>query len=341
MIHLLDEDFSALNAYIQQAQPSKIFILVDENTHTYCLPTVLGNLETTAPFEILEIEAGEEMKNIESAISLWEILLEYEADRKSLLINLGGGVVTDLGGFVAATYKRGIDYIHIPTTLLAMVDASIGGKNGIDLGTTKNSVGTITFPKGIFIYPKFLNTLPDEQIFSGFAEMLKHGLIADANHWEAITRLEEISAETLLEYIIPSIAIKKQITEADPLEGSIRKVLNFGHTIGHAIESFHLAQGTPILHGFAVAIGVLLEARMAYRVGILPQKHWQEIEQKITTFFPFCREVSYPISELIPYLKNDKKTETAGIGFVALNEIGNASPDWFVQENELYMLIDF
>lgn len=339
MIYLLDEDFTQLNTYIHQKQPSKIFILVDENTHTHCLPTLLGNLETTAPLEILEVEQGEEMKNIETAHSLWEILLQYQADRKALLINLGGGVITDLGGFVASTYKRGIDFIHIPTTLLAMIDASIGGKNGIDIGFTKNTVGTFAHAKGIFIYPKFLYTLPHDHILSGFAEMLKHGLIADAHHWNTLTHLQEISTEKLSNYIIPSIEIKKNISDIDTHETGLRKLLNFGHTIGHAIESYHLANGAPILHGFAVAMGMLLEAQMAHRAGFLSTENYQNIVKNITTIYPFCKEISYPVSELMPYLRNDKKNQDSGIGFVALRNIGEANFDWILEENQLYELL--
>ncbi|MDO4224508.1 MAG: 3-dehydroquinate synthase family protein, partial [Bergeyella zoohelcum] len=178
-ISILDDDFSSLNQYIKETKPSQILILVDTNTHTHCLPTFLGNLETEIPFEIIEIEAGEDLKNLETAAQLWEIFAEFGADRQALLVNLGGGVISDLGGFVASTYKRGIKFINVPTTLLAMCDASIGGKTGIDHHFLKNIVGTFTEATPIFVYPDFLKTLPFTELRSGFAEMLKHGLIAD------------------------------------------------------------------------------------------------------------------------------------------------------------------
>ena len=178
MITILDHTFSQLNEFIYQLNPSKLFILCDENTHEYCLPILLPNMEINCPFEIIEIEAGEEMKTIETATQLWEILTEFEADRKALLLNLGGGVITDLGGFVASTYKRGIKFINLPTSLLGMCDASIGGKTGIDHQFIKNIVGTFALPERIFVFSNFLKTLPFRELKSGFAEMIKHGLIA-------------------------------------------------------------------------------------------------------------------------------------------------------------------
>ena len=237
MIKELDKDFTSLNEYISQLNPSKIFILVDENTHNHCLPILLPNLETDAPFEVIEIEAGEENKNIGTATQLWEIFSEMEADRKSLLINLGGGVVTDLGGFVASTYKRGIRFINLPTTLLAMCDASIGGKTGIDHQYLKNVIGTFALPEAILFYPKFLDTLKFEELRSGFAEMLKHGLIADEKHWNDLISLEKIAPQFIEPFIQRSMEIKQDVVSKDFREQNIRKNLNFGHTIGHAVES--------------------------------------------------------------------------------------------------------
>ena len=228
MISFLDQDFSQLNKYLKELKPSKLLILVDENTHEYCLPTLLGNLETEIPFEIIEIEAGEEMKTIETATQLWEILSEFETDRKSLLINLGGGVITDLGGFVSSTYKRGIKFINIPTTLLGMCDASIGGKTGIDHQYLKNIVGTFAHPEMVFVYPEFLTTLPYEELRSGFAEMLKHGLIADEKHWNDLISIENLTAENIFLFIETSTKIKENVVEKDFKEQNIRKTLSGG-----------------------------------------------------------------------------------------------------------------
>ena len=241
MIKILDQDFTELNFFIQHQNPSKIFILVDENTHEYCLPTLLGNLETTASFEIIEIEEGEQSKNINTAVQLWEILTEFSADRHSLLICLGGGVVTDIGGFIASTYKRGIPFIYLPTTLLAMADAAVGGKTGIDHLFLKNIIGTFAEPKQIFLFADYLRTLPFPQLKSGFAEMLKHGLIADAGHWQELISIEnELSTEKIAPYLLQSAELKQKIVQKDFHEKHIRKILNFGHTVGHAVESLFL-----------------------------------------------------------------------------------------------------
>lgn len=255
MLHLLDADFSALNQLVSQIQPSKIFILVDENTHEQCLPFLLGNLEITSPFEILEVAAGEEMKTLETAAMLWEIFLEFQADRRALLLNLGGGVVTDLGGFVASVFKRGLDFINVPTSLLGMVDAAVGGKTGVDFHHIKNVLGTFTLPLGVYLYPEFLKTLPHPELISGLGEMMKHALIADAALWQELVSLSEFSAETLAPRVMRSVKIKEEIVKTDPLEKSIRRNLNFGHTLGHAIESHLLQAGTPLPHGVAVAWG--------------------------------------------------------------------------------------
>src|SRR5690606_29396368 len=204
-------------------------------------------------FEILEIDAGETHKNIDTCMGVWEALSELEADRKSLLINLGGGVVTDLGGFVACTFKRGIDYVNIPTSLLSMVDASIGGKTGVDLGLLKNQIGVISNPELVLIDVTFLETLPTNQLRSGFAEMLKHGLIQDINYWNQLIALSELYTDDLEQLIYESVIIKKQVVEQDPNEDGLRKTLNFGHTLGHAIESYSLDDKDlkPLLHGEA------------------------------------------------------------------------------------------
>ena len=287
MISFLDQDFSQLNFFLQQSKPSKLFILVDENTHEYCLPTVLGNLETEIPFEIIEIEAGEELKTIETATQLWEILSEFEADRKSLLLNLGGGVITDLGGFVASTYKRGIPFINVPTTLLGMCDASIGGKTGIDHQFLKNIVGTFAEPQQIFVYPDFLQTLPFVELRSGFAEMLKHGLIADEKHWKDLSSIENLNPESIYPFIETSMKIKQNVVEIDFKEQNIRKTLNFGHTIGHAVESLFLQSNQLIPHGEAVALGMICETHLSCLENLINAETEEEIIKKIRKFYPF------------------------------------------------------
>ena len=341
MIKELDRNFSSLNEYIGQLAPSKIFILVDENTHDHCLPILLPNLETDAPFEIIEIEAGEENKNIGTATQLWEIFSEMEADRKSLLINLGGGVVTDMGGFVASTYKRGFKFINIPTTLLAMCDASIGGKTGIDHQFLKNIIGTFALPEAIFFYPKFLETLKFEELRSGFAEMLKHGLIADANHWTELISLNKISPEHLAPHISRSMAIKNEVVTKDFKEENIRKILNFGHTIGHAVESLFLQKGNLIPHGEAVALGMICETHLAFLSGLITVDDSSTIITKIQRFFPYIDISEFKNEDVINLMFNDKKNQDGNINFSLIDAVGSCTFDQKLNTEQINLTLEF
>ncbi len=341
MISLLDQDFSQLNKYLKELKPSKLLILVDENTHEYCLPTLLGNLETEIPFEIIEIEAGEEIKTIATATQLWEILSEFETDRKSLLINLGGGVITDLGGFVASTYKRGIKFINIPTTLLGMCDASIGGKTGIDHQYLKNIVGTFAHPEMIFVYPEFLTTLPYEELRSGFAEMLKHGLIADEKHWNDLISIENLTAENIFLFIETSTKIKENVVEKDFKEQNIRKTLNFGHTIGHALESLFLAKAKPILHGEAVALGMICETYLSFLENLISEEIAVKIINNIRRFYPYQSIENFSIEEILALMMNDKKNSDGNINFALLTNIGESVYDVSVPTEKIINSLHF
>ncbi|WP_234110481.1 3-dehydroquinate synthase [Chryseobacterium sp. R2A-55] len=341
MISYLDQDFSQLNNFLQVLKPSKLLILVDENTHEYCLPTLLGNLETKIPFEIIEIEAGEELKTIETATQLWEILSEFETDRKSLLINLGGGVITDLGGFVGSTYKRGIRFINIPTTLLGMCDASIGGKTGIDHQFLKNIVGTFAEPEMIFVYPEFLKTLTFEELRSGFAEMLKHGLIADEKHWKDLIAIEHLTPENIAPYIETSMNIKLNVVEKDFREQNIRKTLNFGHTFGHAFESYFLEKGNPILHGEAVAMGMICETQLSYLENLISAEMAEYIITQIKKFYPLQNIDNSTKDQLISLMMNDKKNSDGKINFSLLTKIGECNFDHAVPEQHLISTLHF
>ncbi len=319
-----EEIYDFLNKTIQEAQYSKIFILVDTNTNEHCLPSFLYGLATEVPFEIIEIEAGEPHKNIETCVGIWEALTALQADRKSLFINLGGGVITDLGGFVAATFKRGIDFIHVPTTLLAMVDAALGGKTGVDLGVLKNQIGMFQPPKAILIYDQFLTTLPQNQMRSGLAEMLKHGLIQDPIYWKQLNHLEDLNEHNLLDLIQTSVKIKTAIVTNDPFEQNIRKALNFGHTIGHAIESYFLALNptTPVLHGEAVAAGMIIESYLSYKKELIDFSTYENIKKGIDQYFAPLPLNHENIEAILPYLLHDKKNIGQKIKFVLLQEIG-------------------
>jgi 3-dehydroquinate synthase len=327
--------YEYLSKTIENEAYSKVFILVDTNTSAHCLSPFLYELATEVGIEIIEIEAGEKNKNIETCTGVWDALTELGADRKTLLINLGGGVVTDLGGFVAATFKRGIDFIHVPTTLLAMVDAAIGGKTGVDLGVLKNQIGIIVNPKAILIDDTFLQTLPKNQMRSGLAEMLKHGLVLDAGYWKQLISLSNLNPENLLALIAHSVALKSEIVAVDPFEKNIRKALNFGHTIGHAIESYFLAleDSEPVLHGEAVAAGMIIESYLSYRSHLIDLHTYDHIKKTIDQYFDSLPLNDENIAAIIPYLVHDKKNVKQQIKFILLQEIGKYCLDQTCDNN--------
>jgi 3-dehydroquinate synthase len=303
---------------------SQVAILVDENTKIDCL-SKLPQIENTL---IIEIKSGEEYKNISTCSFIWEQLTINNFDRNSLLINLGGGVIGDMGGFCASTYKRGLEYIHIPTTLLAMVDASVGGKLGIDFKGFKNQIGLFNNPKAVLISSEFLETLAESELKSGFAEVLKHALISDNSLWLKLknTPFTDLDWEDIID---TSVQIKNKIVLADPFEKGERKKLNFGHTFGHAIESYYLEKGTPISHGEAVFMGMILETK----ISDLSETDKNEIKNYVLSNFalPYTPKKS----SLHKFLKNDKKNQNGKINFTLLNGIGNCSLDNLFSLDEL------
>lgn len=325
---------NGLDEFISAGKYSRFFILTDEHTGNFCLPYIQERLKNNTDFDLIEISAGEESKSIDFCVGIWRNLIDFGADRNSLLINLGGGVVTDLGGFAASTYKRGIDFIHIPTTLLSQVDASVGGKTGIDIFNLKNIIGTFTQPKAVFIEHAFLSTLPARQIRSGLAEMLKHGLIADAAYWNLLktSDLENLSAGLIQD----SIVIKNKVVIADPTERGLRKILNFGHTIGHAIESYSLDNDeNPLTHGEAVVAGMICETYLSHVKAGLPLNQMQEIITFLLGLYG-----KYEISEgCYPFLNNamkkDKKNVNGKINCSLLSRIGECVIDNICTDTEL------
>jgi 3-dehydroquinate synthase len=323
-IHLGASAYQQLNQLLAHSGYTKIFILVDSHTNDNCAPRFLAELATEIPIELIEIEPGEAQKTIATCVELWQVLTELGADKKSVLIGLGGGVITDLGGFVAATYKRGIDFIAVPTTLLAMVDAAIGGKNGVDLGYLKNQVGLIAIPKLVLVDVEFLASLPQNEMRSGLAEMLKHGLIFDKAYWELFQDLSQLDSEYLEVLIVRSIEIKNSIVLQDPTEKGLRKALNFGHTLGHAIESYFLENPnkTDLLHGEAIAIGMQLEAYLSVQKGLLDNNSYQKIKSTLQSLYPAVLFDEIDIDEIEKLLIHDKKNEGGKVLFVLLTEIG-------------------
>jgi len=331
-----ENGYDFLNDLIEKNKYSIIFILSDTNTNEFCLSRFLPLLATNKTIEIIEIESGETEKNITTCVEIWSILTELGGDRKSLLINVGGGVITDIGGFVASTFKRGIDFIHIPTTLLAIVDASLGGKNGVDLGNLKNQIGVINVPKLVLIDTDYLSTLPQNEMRSGLAEMLKHGLIADVDYWRKFKELNEIDFADFDGLIYRSIEIKNEIVIQDPTENGIRKALNFGHTLGHAIESYFLENENKksLLHGEAIAAGMIMESYISWQKGLLSEVEYLEIKNVINAFFETIVFEENDLQPILDLLIHDKKNEYGKIQFALLDGIGrikiNQEP-----ENEL------
>ena len=323
-VYFDSKGYETLAEILKPFHYSKIFILVDENTSQYCLPHLLNNLASEIEIEIIELEVGEIHKNIATCTEVWSALSELGGDRKSILINLGGGVISDLGGFVACTFKRGVDFINIPTTLLSMVDASIGGKNGVDLGNLKNQIGIIREPKAVIVDTQFLSTLPQNEMRSGLAEMLKHGLIYDKEYWNKFKNLKDLSTEDLNQLIHKSIEIKNEIVCEDLTENGIRKALNFGHTLGHGIESYFLENEnkTSLLHGEAIAVGMILESYISKEKNLLSNEEYQEIKFIINDIFDRVEFTEKDINEIIELLIYDKKNEFGKIQFALLDGIG-------------------
>lgn len=321
-IHSFDEIQAILTREV--ASHSATFILCDTNTNEHCVRFLLETIPALNEVPIIEIPAGEESKSLEIVAQLYEELLHHNADRQSLLLNVGGGVISDIGGFVASTYKRGIDFINIPTTVMAQVDAAMGGKCGIDLMAVKNAVGLFSWPKSVLVFTGFLNTLPEKELKSGFAEMLKHALIADAEYWEALAHVDSNEASHIAVFVKRSNEIKSEITKEDPNERSVRKKLNYGHTVGHAIESFFLAKSDPITHGNAIGWGMILENRIAVQLQILNPFLAQTIENRILGIFdPLPSFSNEEQEQIFEFMLNDKKNKNGVFHFSLIQEIGD------------------
>ena len=322
-----------LKSLILKNNYSKLFVLVDENTKKNCLSFFLKQLENSFKINVLEIKSGEVNKNIQTCEYLWNELSNQGADRKSALINLGGGVICDLGGFVASTFKRGISFYNVPTTLLSMVDASVGGKTGIDFGLLKNQIGVFNEPKMVLIFSKWLKTLDKRQILSGFAEMLKHGLILDKIYWDKLSSLKTVDINNIDKMIYNSVVSKNSIVLKDLKEKNIRKVLNFGHTLGHAVESSYLGSKQELLHGEAIAIGMILESFLSYKILRLSYEDLISITKTIIYFFKKIKIENSQIIEILNLLKHDKKTVEGKINFVLLNGISDTKIDVLVDKS--------
>ncbi len=342
-VNFNEDAYLKLNAFLASKDISKIFILVDENTNQNCLPILLESLETNSEIEIIEIESGEENKNLDTCTGVWHALTELGADRKSLLINLGGGVITDLGGFVASCFKRGIRFINIPTTLLSMVDASVGGKTGVDLGVLKNQIGLFSDPEMVLIDPQYLETVEEREVRSGLAEIIKYGLTYDVKLWSEITQFKELYISNIISLVHRSIEIKNEVVTEDPKEHGLRKILNFGHTLGHAIESYFLESENKekLTHGEAIAIGMITEAFLSEKLLNFPSDKLIEIKDKLLNIYGKVVIETSDYDAIIELLIHDKKNVNGKVNFVLLSDFEKFKFDCNVDKSLLIEALDY
>ncbi len=331
-----------LSKAVAECKHDKLFVLTDTTTESFCLP-LIRDMECMRGAQTISIGSTDENKTLDSLAHVWEALQRGGATRHSLLLNLGGGMVTDLGGFAASTFKRGIDYINIPTTLLSMVDASVGGKTGINFGGLKNEIGVFNCARCVIVDTVFLRTLDDRNIRSGYAEMLKHGIISDTKHWAELLSfdLNDIDYVRLQDMIAASIAVKERIVEEDPTETGIRKALNLGHTAGHALESLALAEDRTVLHGYAVAWGLICELFLSAVLTGFPQDKLRQtvgfIRDTFGTFVFDCKEYD----RLYDYMTHDKKNTAGTINFTLMGDIGDIRINQTASKEDIFEMLDF
>ncbi|MEX2484842.1 MAG: 3-dehydroquinate synthase [Brumimicrobium sp.] len=312
-----------------QFKDAKKVLIVDENTQENCAPYLITAFEGLEEAEVIVLPTGEPNKVMEVCQQVWEAFTKYGIQRGDLVINLGGGVVTDMGGFIAALYKRGLRFINIPTTLLAMVDASVGGKTGVNLGPYKNQIGSFAFPEITFCDPIFLKTLPERELISGQAEMFKHAMISSKEHWTELTKTDFYNINSDLLY--DSIQIKATIVDNDPTEKGLRKTLNLGHTVGHAIEGFYMDEHQ-YTHGECIAWGMLVEAYIALELEMIEKSEVNEIERVICKMFDEISLSPDVFETIISLMKNDKKNNSSKINFSLPTKIGAVVFDQQVEE---------
>ncbi len=335
---IFDDSLESVKDFMSAANYSSVFVLVDENTKQHCLP-VLDKV--ISGYTVIETKSGETNKNIATCEIIWQQLIENNADRKTLFVNLGGGVIGDMGGFAASCYKRGVDFINIPTTLLSQVDSSIGGKLGIDFKYGKNLIGLFRNPKAVFISPVFFNTLPQRQFINGWAEIFKHGLIQDQHQWQQYKEIDVLHTD-MNDIVFHSLQIKKAVVEADPFEKGLRKILNFGHTIGHAIEAYSLEnEKDSLLHGEAIAIGMICEAYLSVKKSGLTESELEEIKTVLLKHFPKHDITSFDTDKLLSIMSIDKKNEGDTILAALLPEIGRCEYDIVLSKEDVKESLTF
>jgi 3-dehydroquinate synthase len=335
----------SLPAFFRQKDYSKIVVLTDANTKKFCYPLLKDLLPK---HHLITVKSGETNKNLASCEQIWAEMTKNELDRHAVMLNLGGGVIGDMGGFCAATYKRGIDFVQIPTTLLSQVDASVGGKLGIDFQGFKNHLGVFQIPNSVLIDAVFLKTLSYRELRSGFAEIIKHCLIADGEKWHEI-RQKDLAEQNLEDLIAHSVAIKKKIVENDPTEKGIRKILNFGHTLGHAIETYFLENPQKrLLHGEAIAAGMICEAFIAFQKKLIDAKTLSQVEEfifsvygKVDLQMTDSPKGGTSIQHIIKLTQHDKKNKGKEIRFSLIDGIGSCAYDVVVSKTEMRKALEY
>lgn len=332
-----------LDAFLATTSYDKLFVLVDTNTLPTCLPLLQG-VEAVCKADVLTIKAGDTHKNIASLTSLWQALSSKGASRNSLLINLGGGMITDLGGFAAATFKRGIRTINIPTTLMASVDAAVGGKTGINFEGLKNEIGSFFPPECVFVDCSFLKTLDHDNILSGYAEMIKHSLISSMATYSSVLSFDldsPIDYASFNQMVAESLAVKEDIVAQDPKERGIRKALNFGHTVGHAYESLSFQKKAPCLHGHAVAAGIVSELYLSHKCCGFPTERLSQVVRYIKEHYPTLFFDCKDYDTLYELMTHDKKNEAGIINFTLLADVGDVRINQQVDKALILESLDF
>ncbi len=329
----------SLSRFIESGNYSKVIVIADNNTKRFCYPLLKESLPA---HKLVSVPSGEKHKTLATCETIWDAMTKAELDRHALVVNIGGGVIGDMGGFCAAVYKRGIDFIQIPTTLLSQVDASVGGKLGIDFQGFKNHLGVFNIPKTVLIDPVFLKTLPEREIRSGFAEIIKHCLIADGAKWKQISGIdfENQNWKDLIEH---SVKIKQHVVDQDPTEKGLRKILNFGHTLGHAVETHFLGKAAHqrLFHGEAIAVGMIMESYLSFKRGLIDAAALSEIEEFIFATYGRVKISEEDVDTIVALTRQDKKNKGSEVRFSLLTGIGVCGFDMVVSVSEMRKAIAY
>ncbi len=342
---VIGEDiFEEIQTHLREPEmkDSKFIILVDENTRTQCLPLLTEKLEQLKDCTVMEVPGGEDKKNIQTCLELWNNLISLKADKSTVLVNVGGGVLTDMAGFMAATYKRGIRFINFPTTLVGQIDAAFGGKVGVNLGDMKNQIGVFAYPDAVYIYPPFLKTLSGKEKLSGFAEVIKYALIMDQHFWKLLKNVNFVQVRFWDDIIYRSVEIKNRIVKNDPFDRRLRKRLNFGHTIGNAFETIALGRNdASMTHGIGLAMGMICETFLSCRLKGLQYEIMEEIATYILGNFPYYTLDDEDVDHILDVLQHDKKNAGDTINFTLLPSLGHALIDQYCTPEDILSCLQF